>query len=187
MTKLVAVTALSAALSVALLPKAKATLYDVEFTGGGSSASGQIDVVGGVAVSGSLDITAGPAQGVYSLYTWNGGGTSSVRIDGGTDLIVDNIVVNSSPFFTGDGLAFISSAYTGGLPSEGMVLSLNGSVDNLIGFGVDGYGNPNANGIVTMDLTPVPEPSTIISGACMLLPFGAVAGRQIFRRRRTVS
>src|ERR1035437_4260804 len=124
--------------------------YNITFDGGGSSAVGQIDVVGGLAISGYLNVTTGPAQGTYSLYTWSGGGVSSVRVGGGTDLIVDNVVnVGAIPFFDVYGLAFVNQP-------EGIDFSLNyGNVYNLAGFGPVGYAVPNATGTAT--LTAVPD------------------------------
>jgi hypothetical protein len=162
-----------------LAVQARASLYDITFTDGGANvANGQIDVVGGVAISGYLNVTAGLALGSdYSLFTWIGGGIKSVRITG-TDLIVDNLVnVGASPFFDVYGLAFVN-----GDLSEGLDLSLNGSSDNLWGVGYTGYGIPNANGSVT--LTPVPEPTTMVAGAMLLLPFGFSTLR-ILRKRQT--
>ena len=178
----IAVSLITVSAALTLTNNAHAVLYDFTFNGDGSSASGQIDLVGGVAVSGTLDVTSGNAQGTYSLYTWNGGGISSIRVDGGTDLIVDNLVdVNSRPSLDVYGLAFVSSSYTGGHPSEGIDLSLNyGTTYNLAGFGIDGYCNPNANGSVFFDLVPFPEPTT---GAIILLCLG-ISSMMIFRRRK---
>jgi hypothetical protein len=164
--------------AVFVAAQARATLYDISFSGGGSTAYGQIDVSGGVADSGLLDVTAGPATGTYSLYTWSGGGISSVRVTGGTDLIVDNIVdVGANPFLDIYGLAFVTGDH-----SEGIDFSLaSGDIYNLAGFGPLGYAVPNAFGTAT--LTAVPEPTTLISGALLLLPFGASTLR-ILRRRQ---
>jgi hypothetical protein len=147
------------AAGLGLAVQTQAGLYDVSFSGGGSVANGQIDVESGVAVSGYLDVTAGAAQGTYSLYTWSGGGISSVRVTGGTDLIVDNIVnAGANPFLDVYGMAFVNSGHT-----EGIDFSINyGTTYNLAGFGSLGYGVPNANGSAT--ITAVPEPTTMVAG-----------------------
>jgi len=140
------------------LVKANTYNYDLKFTetdgNGNSAANGQLDIVGDHAVAGYLDVTAGAAQGTYSLYTWAGGGISSVRVTGGTDLIVDNAVtVGGNPFLDIYGLAFTSPGNT-----EGIDFSLDsGTTYNLGGFGTSGYYVPNANGNAT--LTAVPETS----------------------------
>ena len=51
-------------------------------------------------------------------------------------------------------------------------------------WGVDytRYGNPNAIGSIT--LFPVPEPTTMVAGAMLLLPFG-MSTLRMFRKTRT--
>jgi len=167
-----------AGLALALSANASPFTYNLSFNGDGSSATGVITIDNGFATSGYLDVTAGPALGSYGLYTWIGGGTSSIRVNGGTDLIVDNLVdANSDPSLDIYGLAFVSSGYTGGYPSEGIDLSLlSGTTYNLAGFGIDGYGVPNANGSVT--LTQVPEPSTLAMGGLALLGLARIRHRK---------
>jgi len=169
------------AAAMGLAAQSQAALYDIAFTGDGSVADGQIDVVGGVATSGYLDVTAGPAQGIYSLYAWSGGGVSSVRVSGGTDLIVDNLVdvnAGANPFLTVNGMAFVTGDH-----SEGIDLSLaSGTTYNLGGFGPIGYNVPNANGTATLSGV-VPEPGTygVLAGAGLFL----VSLRNKFGRKQT--
>ena len=157
-------------LGLAAQTYATPTTYDITFNGDGSVASGQIVVDGGVATSGYLDVTAGWGIGDYTLYTWTGPVVSSVRVSGGTDLIVDNLVnVGSYPFLDIYGLAFVSNLPPP-QPSEGMDLSLDsGTTYNLGGYGIDGYGDPNADGVAT--LTAVPDGASTV----LLLGFGLAA------------
>jgi len=156
---------------------ARATLYNFTFTGGSSAANGQLDVNGGVATGGFLDVTAGTGIGTYSLFTWNGGGVSSVRVNG-TDLIVDNLVSpGSTPFLDVYGLAFVNNLAN---PTEGMDFSLNfGTTYNLGGFGTLGYYVPNSDGRASIELAAVPEPTSLIAGSMLLLPFGARSLRKV--------
>lgn len=152
---------------------AKANQYNYSFTFtetdgfGSSAASGQLEIVSGRAIDGYLDLTAGPAQGEYSLYTWNTGGISSVRVSGGTDLIVDNLVnIGANPFLDVYGLAFVTADH-----AEGIDLSLaSGQTYNLGGYGAVGYAVPNANGQVILTGS-VPDAASTLA----LLGFSLVA------------
>lgn len=153
--------------------QARATLYDITFNGGGSTATGWIDVVGGVATSGSLTITAGGNPGTYNLLP----GAGNFPAPPGWQLTYDNVVnPASNPFVDNSGLLFTSGATAINLFSE---LPVNGL------YGLYGYPpqwSPSAdNGIAT--LTAVPEPTTIISGVLMLLPFGASTLRVLRKKQ----
>ncbi|MDR3558366.1 MAG: hypothetical protein P4L61_02440 [Candidatus Pacebacteria bacterium] len=177
-----------AILSIAAVQARANLTYDVTFQGNGTVANGQIILDNGVAVGGYLDVTAGAAQGAYSLYTWTGGGISSIRVGGGTDLIVDNLVnPGGSPMLDIYGLAFYSNAKDGGgVPLEGIDLSLNyGTTYNLAGFGADGYGNPNADGSVAITASSVPEPSTIFAGILLLIPLCLGSVRALYKSKLT--
>jgi hypothetical protein len=50
---------------------------------------------------------------------------------------------------------------------------------------MDGFGWANNNGEFTVELTAVPEPSTILAGALLLLPFGASGIRQLRKNKST--
>ena len=164
---------LAIAAAAGLAIQSQAALYDFTFSGDGSAADGTISVVGGVATGGTLDVTAGLAQGTYSLYTWAGGGTSSVRVTGGTDLIVDNLVtVGATPFLDTDGLAFVSAGNT-----EGINFTGSGTTYNLAGFGADGYNQPNAFGTATLVAIPEPVSTTEFAGLSALGVLLLVGGR----------
>jgi hypothetical protein len=149
--------------------QARASWYDITFTGGGSAANGQIDVVGGVAISGFLDITAGGNSGTYALTPGSGSNGQ---------FIWDNLVNPANvPFVDNAGLYF-----TGG----GIQVNLFSTTG--YGYGYSLYGYPPAwvpqvdNGTATISLAAVPEPTTMIAGALLLLPFGASTLR-ILRKR----
>lgn len=163
------------AVALVMAVQARASLYDITFTGGGSAANGQIDVVGNDAVSGYLTVTAGAQSvGTYDLIP----GSGTMYGAGGGGFNYDNqVFVASNPFLDNGGLLF------GG----------GNTLINLWGDGVNQYslyGLPPAyapavdNGIATISLAAVPEPTTMIAGALLLLPFGASTLR-ILRKNRT--
>lgn len=173
--------------------KANASWYDISFSGSGSwldglssgsgsvSASGMIDVSGGYATAGWIDIS-GPGAGINDgLYTALFTG-DYVPPDYGTTTsgyYYDNVVsMSSEPFFTQNGLAWQNSD-----DSAEVNLYYNGASYELDGA-TDSWSTGNAfTATGSAKLTAVPEPSTIISGALMLLPFGASTLR-ILRRNR---
>jgi hypothetical protein len=171
------------AVAVGLAMQSQASLYDITFSGGGTSASGQIDVVGGFATSGSFVITSA-ANGFtpvsYALAP-NSTLAPNPNVAGtfyspSTFFTVDNVVTASgNPFLDINGLLFISS---GGIEVN---LWGNGPSDYTL------YDNTGAQAHVngTATLTAVPEASTVIAGALLLLPFGASTLR-ILRRKQTV-
>ncbi len=183
--------------------QARATLYDITFTGSdGNSAvkgSGQIDIVGGYADGGSFNITAGDFySGVtYGLNYGSGGGANitdaGIAGTGGFYLNGDNGVNPAGPTYIDDaGLLFDSTGNVGNVnPYNGDVLNLWGDVPGsytLYGAGPDFSSAAGdkllANGNVTLTLAPVPEPTTIVAGAMLLLPFGMSALRML-RNSRT--
>jgi hypothetical protein len=166
------------------IQQAQAQLENYVFNGGGTSADLQLDLSGGVAISGSLDILSGPGIGDYNLYTWIGEGgsvpTSSIRVDGGTDLIADNEFnpLDLSLPVDGAGLAFTGGGTdSGGYPNEGFNLSASGNSLNLAGFGIYGYNNPNVDGALTPVATPEPSSAALLSAG------GTFAGIALYRRK----
>jgi hypothetical protein len=155
--------------------QARASWYDITFDGGGSDAYGTIDVVSGAAISGSLTITAGGNDGTYSLLP----GTGSFSTPPGYVLTYDSLVnPGSQPFVDNAGLLFTRGSTAINLFSE--IPAGSGAAT----YGLYGYPPQWVPGVDygTATLTAVPEPTTIISGALMLLPFGASTLR-ILRRR----
>ena len=163
------------ATALVIAVQARASLYDITFTGGGSAANGQIDVVGGVAISGFLDITAGGNSGTYALLP----GAGNYSTPPGWQFTYDNAVNPASdPFVNNSGLLFTSGSIAINLFSE----------NAAPGYGLYGYPpqwSPSVdNGTATISLAAVPEPTTMIAGALLLLPFGASTLRIL--RKRTV-
>ena len=151
----IAAVALAALITTAA--QAQIYTYDVTFTGSISAANGQIEVQSGLAISGFLTVTMGPNQGTYPLVPGSGVFNAG-RVNGGTDLIVDNLVnAAADPFVDSNGVAFEAADQSIGF--------------NLWGNGPGSYtlldaGGPTTpytyvldNGVAT--LTPVPEPTGV--------------------------
>jgi hypothetical protein len=159
---------------------ANATLYNITFTenaAGPTTAIGTIDVVGGLAISGSLNVLGGPNSGSYPLLLPPGSDGSFTW-----DNLV-NVAGNPSAtpsYFPGDGLVF------GNGGTAEVNLWYNAAGPNSWGpksyalWGAPPNWSPVAFGDLT--LTPVPEPTTMIAGALLLLPFGLSTIR-ILRRK----
>jgi hypothetical protein len=169
------------AAAMVITVQARASLYNITFTDGGANeANGQIDVVGGVAVSGFLNVTAGITLGIWNLYS--GGPTPFYSPSGA--FIVDNVVNPSLiPFLTNNGLLFTSGGY------ELNLFGNSGPNDYSFYANLSGY-NPAIGlpfntlpGTATISAA-VPEPTTVIAGALMLLPFGIGVIRSL-RKDRT--
>jgi hypothetical protein len=88
-------------------------------------------------------------------------------------------IVNSSAGVTAAGYSALggSLVFTGNNP----LFTSSGSDGT---YAIGGYGNVGGNLEVDFDYTPVPESTTIIAGALLLLPFGASALR-ILRKKQT--
>jgi hypothetical protein len=142
--------------------QARAGWYDVTFTGDGTDAHGVIFVdSNGDATGGVLDVTAGTATGNWTLQPGSG--------DDGIFIFDNKVTAGSDPFLTSGGLLFTGTQFGhsaelnlwGNGPENYSLYANNG--------GQGGY-NPAASGVAT--LTPVPEPTTMVAGALLLLPFG---------------
>ena len=163
---------------------------DVNFVGTGSqfipgtvtTANGQIDVANNMAISGFLDITAGDNKGHYALVPGSGSDTQF--------LWDDAVYPGSTPFLSSTGGVLWWTMGTIEIemwyntdprfgPTE--LYALWGAPPNSSQMGTDF--DPTAFGTAT--LTPVPEPTTIIAGALLLLPFGASTLRILRRKTRT--
>jgi hypothetical protein len=172
--------------------QAHATLYDLMFTQTGGPmdngitlASGQldIDVVNQAALSGYLDVTAGPNAGSYTLVP--GSGNNGV-------FQWDNFVDVGSPAAFLDSTAGLLWVGQGGQMNmwyNQTDQSWNGQTEPAGSYSLWGTPpvyNPEAYGTATLTLspTPVPEPTTMLAGALLLLPFGASTFRIVRRSRR---
>jgi len=151
----IAAVALAAFITTAV--QAQIYTYDVVFTGSVSAANGQIEVQSGLAIGGFLDVTVGPNQGTYQLVPGSGIFNAG-RVNGGTDMNVDNLVnPGADPFVDSWGVAFEAADKSIGF--------------NLWGNGPGSYTLFDAGGAVTpytyladngvAILTPVPEPTSI--------------------------
>jgi len=173
------------ATALVMAVQAHASLYNITFTDGGlNTASGSVSTTDNgngseTAVSGTLTVDPGGTlhSGTYSLlFNPNGTGyTVWYAPQGGGGFGYDNqIFPASNPFVNGNGLMFTMTDYSG-------VVGVN-----LWGNGANSYtemGKPPwtlVNGNAT--LTAVPEPTTMIAGALLLLPFGASTLRMLRRR-----
>jgi hypothetical protein len=192
---------LGAAVVMAVQARATLTVYDINFTQTGESdtygqavppsvtdASGWLDVENGLAVGGVLEVTGnGPDAGVYTL-------VAGVGTDGSFQY--DNIVY-TTPVNGG----FLDS-------TAGLLWTLNGSAgDNSTASEMNMWYNagaqygdpagsyslwgalpnydPEAYGDASLTPAPVPEASTMLAGALLLLPLGIGAIRSL-RKERTV-
>ena len=190
-----------AAAALLIGAQADASLYNISFSGGGWSASGQINVSGGVATTGYLDVNYGATTKHYgylatgwNYLNWNGNIVTDNNGDNAP--IGDNLVNTAGPIYVDQyGLLFVTSPvniiapnnqgfaaavmYLSADQNNGYVPNLNGYGNALAGFG---WGNPNVDG--TLTLTAVPEPTTIVAGALLLLPFGASTLRMLRKSRK---
>ena len=164
------------AVSLAGVMSSKAVLYDITFTeanSGPTTASGQIDVnVAGSAIDGFLDVTGGPNAGTRALLAGSWFHSPAGVFDANNQVYLPP----SGQFLDQYGLLFSDATSEFNLWGNG-----NGTY-TLYGWTPDTGYSPTAVGAAT--LTPVPEPTTMLAGALLLLPFGASTIR-IIRNRRT--
>jgi hypothetical protein len=184
--------------ALVIAAQARATLYDITFSGsdnnGPVTGSGQIDIVGGAAEGGFFNMTGGDFyNGVTYNLNYGPGGGANITLSGiantsGLNLNGDNQVNPAGPnYIPNQGLLFDSTGNVGNHGSyAGDVLNLWGNGPGnytLYGAGQDfAYNGVQASGNVTMTLAAVPEPTTMIAGALLLLPFGASTLRMLRRR-----
>jgi hypothetical protein len=197
--------------ALGLAVEAHASLYDITFSatdGSGVTAIGTLDVNSfGVATGGSLDVSGGANPGDYTLlaqpstpgsYAFDPSSPPHASFD-------DLVFPGSNPFLNQasiyGGLVWENAGDTVGFkmfyntPAYAAVLNADYGVPTLANESADqneyalwgwntsgpfGYG-PQSFGSAT--LTAVPEPTTIIAGVLLLLPFGTSTLR-ILRRNR---
>jgi hypothetical protein len=173
----------SAIIAVALVGaiQAYAVEYTLNFSGGGSVASGEIDIVGGLAISGILNVTAGANQGTFNLLT-GGPSEQTFRTGDGTDLNYDNVVnLVGISFLDGDGLAFANGpAKTAG--TIGFNIWGNGDGTYTL-FGDPPWGAPYTSGSATLVLSRGTSVSAPDGGSTMLLLGSALTGLTLIRRK----
>jgi hypothetical protein len=183
---------MAAALVMAV--QAHASFFDITFTGSGTDegnigngvvtdGNGSLTATangGGTytVIAGTFDVTAGPGLlGDYSLVANpNAPGTSQINVPGGYFVYDDQLSYPATPYVTdvngnNGGLLFYSSG------NGGTYLQIDniGTPYETWNVWNSGYTYAEAQGTLTVTevTTAVPEPTTMIAGALLLLPFGA--------------
>lgn len=183
------------ATSLVMAVQARATLFDITFTSndglisgsgilnGQSEGGGLYEAIGGssfnIAVSPEA-LAYGFIPGEYSIYVNPNSPSASYSPSG--YFIYDNQVLNGqNPFITNPGLLFTGP--NGALTTLELNLFSNGPSSPIPNGTYQLYENDGANvyGDANLSLVPVPEASTMLAGALMLLPLGMSAVR-IFRK-----
>jgi hypothetical protein len=176
------------AVALVIAVQARASLFDITFTSNDGTAVGSGWVSGtpdggGVftATGGSFEITGNPAfsQLPYSLIP-NPSAPNQATSPSGSFFYDNQVLTEQNPFLTNPGLLFGGSG-------DGVEINLfsNGPSSPVPNGTYQLYQNiGGANLFGDATITAVPEASTIIAGALLLLPFGASTLR-ILRRNRT--
>jgi hypothetical protein len=178
------------AVALVIAVQARASLFDITFTSndGGTVGSGWVSGTpngSGVftATGGSFEITGNPAFSplAYSLIA-NPNAPNQATSPLGYFYYDNQVLTGQNPFLSNNGLLFGGSG-------DGIEINLfsNGPSSPIPGGTYQLYQNNGANGANLFGeatLTAVPEASTMIAGALLLLPFGASTLR-ILRKNRT--
>jgi hypothetical protein len=174
-----------------LAVESRAALFDITFSGENCAASGQIDVANNSATSGFLDVTYNGTTIDYNYLAVSGAGQVIVSDNNGDNLPYGGtgnyVSATSTPFLDANGLLFLTAPIVNGHTSGGgMYISIDQYSQalpapyNLTGYGNSpsgfGWGAPNVDGTAT--ITPVPEPTTMLAGALLLVPFAASTVRR---------
>jgi hypothetical protein len=180
--------------------QARATItYDITFTGSDdfTIATGQFDVDSGIVTSGFLDVTFNGVTVDYNNLLpvgATGEASNGANFGPGQDNVFDGNSLTQGGFLTVNGLVFYSgdsySDRSGGLIWLGDD-SPSDPTPQLVGAGTTGgfggYLVPYIDGTLTVSSVapvPVPEASTMLAGALMLLPFGVGAVRSLRKERK---
>jgi hypothetical protein len=175
-----------------------ADIYNFNYSGSSFTASGTLDVNGGVATSGSGTLTYDSTTTDITLYEIDNppSGVITARTAGGTDLIgLDNLVFpGSDPLLDGDGLIFwmgstpptLGLSQTGNInlaPAGGFNIYANGpGVYAAFGANASGW-LPGAPDTGTFTLSSVPEPGAVSLLFAMLASVGGLTG--VLRKKLT--
>jgi hypothetical protein len=198
---------MAGALVIAVQARATLTTFDFTYSGdsGGNAGLGTLTAQANgngsyTILSGSFDLTAGAFAGANGTFVQNPNGPVAgswdQRVYGGTVFGgMDNQLYPSGPaYFDLGGPLFNDPNYgpitaiINGNSVVGYGLAFNlyydgSSYDLLVnGFGNTPWANNYSGGAVTLTRVPVPEASTMVAGALMLLPFG-VSTLRIMRRK----
>jgi hypothetical protein len=180
------------AVALVIAVQARASLFDITFTSNDGSIvgsgwiSGTLNAGGGgvyTATGGSFEITGtgGPAfsQLPYSLIP-NPSAPNAAYSPSGFFIYDNQVLTGQNPFLSNPGLLFGGSG-----DSVEINLFSNGPSSPLPNGTYQLYQNNGANIFGEATITAVPEATTMIAGALLLLPFGASTLR-ILRRNRSV-
>jgi hypothetical protein len=164
---------------MAAVMSASASLYNFTFAennNGPTVAFGQLDIVNDIAISGFITVNSGP-QAPITLPLWPGSGTMPGSLNYDNRVDVDSSQTGTwIPAYTSYlGLAF----WTGVSGSVELNMWCDGPSQYTL-YGFPPQYSPTAIG--DSMLTPVPEPTTMIAGALLLVPFGASTLRMLRRR-----
>ena len=186
-----------ASLALGLTTQAGASLYDITFNdGNGDSGSGQIDVESVnnnyYAASGYLNVTADGASGEWTLYVAGGTATYPGYMTSPSGVFIYNNAVypagqnpqypDTNPLLDDFGLLFTQNNGNeiniwGNADGS---YNLGGSVGGQLSFNVNiGLGGGASNNSM---IAPVPEPSTFVAAAFLLVPIGASVVRSTRRK-----
>jgi hypothetical protein len=196
--RILQMTIAAAALVMAVQTRASLEVFDISYSDpSGDVLSGQLTAIslGGnqyLATSGTITVAAtdqdaGAFVGTYSLLP---GGPGNVLSPSGS-FQYDNVL-----YYPGSPNIVDFSGILGFVGSGGIELNLFGDQNNTPGYySLEGYSSGtglvdfyvlnqgNVAGPATATLTPVPEATTMIAGALLLLPLGASTLR-ILRKSR---
>lgn len=164
-----------------------ATLYNFSYAGDGVSASGTLTTTGPLqpltgpgltGLSGYL-ITAitGTRNGVTITGIESNPNFPGVSVDSTGTVYFDNALIVTTYGVDVCGLNYYAGGTTYNL-STLLSPNLGGNLDTVLPYS-------GVSTLVTLTITPVPEPTTMIAGALLLLPFGASTVR-VLRKNRTV-
>ena len=186
---------LLASLAAGGMTPARAALYDITFNdGSGNVGTGQIDVESAnncnYACAGSLTVTSGGAAGNWSLYTSAG----TCAYPGYLYSPSGGYIYNNAVYLGGTNPEYPTTNplldYYGLLftQSNGNELNLWGNADGsyTLGGNVNGWQNFNVQiSFENTAITPVPEASTWLAGAFLLVPIGAGTIQSLRRQARS--
>lgn len=154
---------------------AHAQTFNITYTGNNSDATGQVNVVNGIAVSGFLDVTSGANQGTYNLVSLtsplingepqDGGQEQTLSIPGSDQIFDDVVNPLDNPFLTGAGLEFANNTTSAGF--------------NMWGNGTDSYSLFDSSastydvdsGKATIEEAPEPSVWLLMAGGVGVLLF----------------
>ncbi len=168
------------AAALLLAVQTRGALFDITFSGDGTSGSGEISATdngGGsyTATSGTFTVESGGAFTpiIYTLVPLPSGCSTvtlqAIQGTGGLNLTGDNqVFYPGDPYLTSIGLVFDTSL---GVSGPAVNLWGNGSGSyTLYGAGGSMGAGFGVYGDATIDFAPVPEPSTMIAGLLLLAP-----------------